>query len=51
MIEVDKMYENIFISHNKLKQIYAIPSIAKGSLEKVKLNDYEYTYEWKKIIN
>ena len=48
MIEVDKMYENIFISHNKLKQIYTIPSIAKESLEKVKLNDYEYKYEWEK---
>ena len=48
MIEVDKMYENIFISQYKLKQIYAIPSIAKESLEKVKLNDYEYTYEWEK---
>jgi len=46
MIEVDKMYESIFISHNKLKQIYEIPSIAKESLEKVRLNDYDYDYEY-----
>ena len=46
MIEVDKMYESIFISHNKLKQIYEISNIAKESLEKVRLNDYEY--EWEK---
>jgi len=48
MIEVDKMHESIFISHYKLKQIYEIPSIAKESLEKVRLNDYDYEYEWEK---
>ena len=38
--EVDETYEKIYISNNKIKQIYSTPNEIKQSLEKSNLNEY-----------